>query len=169
MARITFEEKIWAVNEYLNGTDSYQIIADKLMVHESAIIKWVRIFQHHGENALRKKYTNYSVEFKLDVLTYMNETGASFLETAAVFNISGPSSILAWQKRMETSGVEALIPKKKGRPTMKEKSKKTVSLKQSKETLQEEVERLRMENAYLKKLNALVKEKEQSQRNSKLK
>lgn len=124
MARITFEEKLWAVNEYLNGTDSYQNIADRLMVHESAIIKWVRIFQHHGENALRKKYTNYTLEFKLDVLTFMNGTGASFLETAAVFNISAPSSILAWQRQMEMSGVEALIPKKKGRPPMKEKAKK---------------------------------------------
>jgi transposase-like protein len=167
MTKITFEEKLAAVNEYLNGTDSYQSIADRLMVHESAIIKWVRIFQHHGENALRKKYTNYTSEFKLDVLTFMNETGASLLETAAVFNISAPSSILAWQRRVETSGVEALIPKKKGRPPMKEISKKTLPLKHSKETLQEEVERLRMENAYLKKLNALVREKERSPRNSK--
>ena len=35
--------------------------------------------------------------------------------------------------------------------------------------LQEEVERLRMENAYLKKLNALVKEKEALQHNLKRK
>ncbi|TWT02952.1 transposase [Planomicrobium sp. CPCC 101079] len=52
---------------------------------------------------------------------------------------------------------------------MKEKPKKPVPSMESNETLQEEVERLRMENAYLKKLNALVKEKERSQRNSKLK
>lgn len=167
MTKITFKEKLWAVNEYLNGTDSYQVIADRLTVHESAIKKWVRMFQHQGENALRKKYTNYTLEFKLDVLTFMHETGASFLETAAVFNISAPSSILTWQRRMETSGVEALIPKKKGRPPMKKKPEKPTTTVKPKESLQEEVERLRMENAYLKKLNALVKEKERSQRNSK--
>jgi transposase len=60
-------------------------------------------------------------------------------------------------------GIDALIPKKKGRPSMKKKqTKKIESAEGSVEALQAEVERLRMENAYLKKLNALVQNKEKS-------
>ena len=40
--------------------------------------------------AFEKRYTNYSAQFKLDVLNYMNEHGTSINETAAIFNI--PSS-----------------------------------------------------------------------------
>ena len=39
------------------------------------------------EEAFKKRYTNYSSQFKLDVLNYMNEHGTSINETAAIFNI----------------------------------------------------------------------------------
>ncbi|MNR58568.1 hypothetical protein D3C85_1795990 [compost metagenome] len=48
---------------------------------------------------------------------------------------------------------------KKGRPSLKKENKQSVP-EGSPEALQAEIERLRMENAYLKKLNALVQSKE---------
>jgi hypothetical protein len=45
---------------------------------------------------------------------------------------------------------------------MKKESKKSTPVEGSVEALQAELERLRMENAYLKKLNALVQNKEKS-------
>jgi transposase len=60
-------------------------------------------------------------------------------------------------------GIDALQPKEKGRPSMKKGMKELKSqtlVEGSLEALQAEVERLRMENAYLKKLNALVQNKE---------
>jgi len=60
--------------------------------------------------------------------------------------------------------MDALQPKKKGRPSMKKETKKTQLVEESIEALRTENERLRMENAYLKKLNALVQEKEKLQR-----
>lgn len=77
--------------------------------------------------------------------------GTSIRETAAIFNI--PS--------YETGGLDALHSKKKERPTMKDKKTKPV-VESSIEALQVESERLRMENAYLKKWNALVQNKKQS-------
>ena len=168
MTKFTFETKIQSVQEYLGGHDSQKEIAERYGVNRQVLQQWIDLYRHHGEEGLWKRYTNYTAEFKMDVLTFMNDTGASFCETAAVFNIPSRTTIMKWKKVVDQNGVDALIPKKKGRPAMKEKPKKTALPKESNETLEEEVERLRMENAYLKKLNALVKEKERSQRNSKL-
>jgi transposase len=52
---------------------------------------------------------------------------------------------------------------------MKKENKKGTSGEGSVEALQEELERLRMENAYLKKLNALVQSKEKLQSKTKRK
>lgn len=69
-------------------------------------------------------------------------------------------------KAFESGGIDALHPQKKGRLSMKKVNqklvKKGISSEGTTETLQEELERLRMENAYLKKLNALVQNKEKS-------
>lgn len=85
------------------------------------------------------------------------------METAAIFNIAAPSTILVWKKKLESKGLDALQSKKKGRPSMKKENKnqlKSTPTEGSVEVLQEEIERLHMENAYLKKLNALVQNKE---------
>lgn len=169
MAKFTVETKLQAARDYVAGLDSQYEIARRYGVNRTVLQEWIERYRHHGEEGFRKRYTNYTAEFKLDVLNFMNETGASSLKAAAVFNIPSGTTVVKWKEAMDRNGVDALIPKKKGRPSMKEKPKKPVPPKESNETLQEEVERLRMENAYLKKLNALVKEKEASQRNLKRK
>ena len=105
----------------------------------------------------------------MDVLNYMNETGASTEEAAAIFNIPSSSTVWNWQHVVETQGIDALKPKKKGRPSMKKKAKKSQPVKDSKEALHAENEQLRMEKAYLKKLHALIQEKEKSQNKTKRK
>ncbi len=102
----------------------------------------------------------------------MNEFGTSVRETAAIFNIPSHSTLLSWQKSLALQGIDALQPKKKGRSSMKKGSKaqKDQTLVEgSVEASQAEVERLKMENAYLKKLNALVRNKEKSPSKTKLK
>jgi transposase len=100
------------------------------------------------------------MEFKMDVLTYMNETGASTEKAAAIFNIPSSSTVWNWKHALEIQGMDALRPKKKGRPSMEKKAKKRKSAKSPEETLRMENEKLRMEIAYLKKLHALIQEKE---------
>lgn len=172
MAKFTAEEKLQIVLRYLKGNESIHNIAKEVSVTPSIVSGWIRLYEQFGLEAFFKSYTSYSLEFKLKVLNYMNETGTSSIDTAAIFNISSPGMIRNWRNAFETGGIVALQPKKKGRPSMKKESK--LSQKQrpaegSVEALRAENERLRMENAYLKKLNALVQEQEKLQTRSKRK
>lgn len=164
------EEKLQAALRYLDGKESSYQIARSMGTNHQAILKWVKQYEYRGENAYLKKYTNYSPQFKLDVLTYMIENGTSLNETAAIFGIAAPSTILQWRKQFETKGFDALQSKEKGRPSMKKETKKQLNqatVEGSPEGLQAEINRLRMENEYLKKLNALVQAKEKSPKKTK--
>jgi len=170
MAKFTSEEKLQAVIRYLEGKESLNEIGKSIGVHHTGILKWVKLYEQHGVEAFIKRYTNYSAQYKLDVLNYMIEHGTSLRETAAIFNIPTPSSIYCWKKRFETKGFDALQSKKKGHPSMKKetnKQPKKVPVEGSPEALQAEINRLRMENDYLKKLNALVQAKEKSPKKTK--
>jgi transposase len=169
LAKIMNEEKIKTVKRYLEGKDGYLTIAKEIGVHRKIVQYWVRRYEFHGEKAFSNSYTNYSLEYKLDVLKYMNENGTSIFETAAIFNLPSDSTLRQWQNLLESHGVDALKSKKKGRPRMKKDTKKTMPIEGSVEALQAEVERLRMENAYLKKLNALVQNKGKSPNKTKRK
>jgi len=172
MSKFTTEEKIQISLRYLEGNESIEKIAEEIKVSPSILSGWVRLYEQHGIEAFIKSYTNYSGEFKLNVLNYMNETGTSSYDTAAIFNISSPGMVRNWRKAFETGGVNALQSKKKGRPSMKKVSKLSKEqppVEGSNEALRAEIERLRMENAYLKKLNALVREQEKLQIKSKRK
>jgi transposase-like protein len=169
MAKFTSEEKIQNVLRYIHGKESIREIAKDIGVHHSVFNAWVRLYEHQGESAFLKSYTSHSTQFKMDVLKYMNEMGTSSIETAAIFNLSSPGMIRSWKLQFEQSGIDALISKKKGRPSMKKETKKTVPAEGTVEALQAKIERLEMENTYLKKLNALVQMQEKLQTKSKRK
>lgn len=158
MVKVAAEEKIQAVKKYLEGNEGLKTVAESVGVTKAMLQTWIRQYQHHGEDSFRKGYAAYSAEYKLEILNYIKEHGTSIREAAGIFNIPTHSLILGWKKQVETKGVDALIPKKKGRSSMK-KEEKTAPAEGSIEALQAEIERLRMENAYLKKLNALVQSK----------
>ncbi|QAV07620.1 IS3 family transposase [Bacillus vallismortis] len=155
MAKFKNEEKINAVLRYINGNESLLGIANHIGVHKRVLQYWVRKYQYHGEKAFLKSYTNYPVQYKLDVLDYMNEHGTSILETAAIFNLPSDSTLWNWQHVVQTQGADALKTKKKGRPSMKKKTRKQAPAIGSIEALQAENERLRMENEYFKKVECL--------------
>jgi len=166
MAKFTTEEKLQIIQRYLEGKDSYLDLARESHVHKSVVQGWVRLYELQGVQGFYKGYTNYSIEFKLGVLNFMSETGTSSVETAAIFNLPSSGMVRNWRIQFANGGIDALQPKKKGRPSMEKETKlKKVQplVEGSLEALRAENERLRMENAYLKKLNALVQEKEKLQ------
>ncbi|HWJ80498.1 MAG TPA: IS3 family transposase [Ureibacillus sp.] len=158
MAKFTAEKKLQAVLRYLNGNESFKVIAQSLGADDKIIRVWKKQYEHNGVEAFVKRYTNYSAQFKLDVLNYMIENGTSLNETAAIFGIAAPSTILQWHKKYETQGFDALQSKKKGRPSMKKETKnqpKQTLVEGSTEALQARIKQLEMENDYFKKVECL--------------
>jgi transposase len=152
------------VEQYLAGPDGYKNLGHRHRVHPSAIRKWVALYRLHGDAGLQKKHTYYSAEFKLSVLTHMHKHGLSYTQTAAVFNIRSMGNIGIWERQYDNGGFPArpVRPRRRPKP-MPDKPKDAPQLPAGEtRTLKEvlaENEYLRMENAYLKKLDALIQEK----------
>ena len=168
MKRFSKEEKLMAVKKYLSDEGSFKRIGDSIGADEGDLRSWVQRFQYHGDEAFKNSYARYSVKDKLDVLNYMKEQGTSIRETATIFNIKSTRTLRRWRTLHENGGIDALKPKEKGRPSMKKrKIKKGNSTTQSIDALQAELEYLRTENAYLKKLKALVQKTSQHEKKQK--
>lgn len=184
MAKYSDKFKIQIVMEYLDGKLGFKRLADKHgLPNRSVIQTWVRNYKEFGLIGLSKKQNKqvYSVQFKLTVLNFMKQTGASYQDTASEFKLMNRTLIASWQRKFLNEGIEGLEEKSKGRPPMSKKTKiapvnqeKTISRE---EQLERENELLRLEVAYLKKLKAfrenpdafLEKHKQQSPLNSKKK
>lgn len=103
----------------------------------------------------------YTPEFKKTVIETMMKEKLSYQETARVFAISGHERIRSWERIYLTDGPEGFAVERRGRGS---KGRPTKLPKQVEEDLLAEVQRLRAENEYLKKLQALVLEDERRQR-----
>lgn len=127
----------------------------------STIHRWIRRYNEHGiEGLVKRQKSSYSGEFKQNVIEYMHNNHLSTNETAIHFNLSGNYIVSKWESIYYEKGPQGLYIERRGRPkNMSSKSKKKNLNKESEEDLIAENQRLRMENEYLKKLNALVQER----------
>jgi len=162
MAKYSVETKMAVVQYYVKGNDSYKGTANHFGVNKSDVIKWVAAYKNNGTEGLIVKNRSYTGEFKLHVIEYMQTHRLSARSTAAKFNIPGFTIVCKWERIYLEEGIDALFQDNRGRPKKMNPKKKSKLNKQETEDLLAEVQRLRMENEYLKKLNALIQEKEKS-------
>ena len=170
MSKYSEQFKLSLVQQYLSGTDGLKFIAREHRLEHSLIRRWVSAYQQHGISGLQTKYVVYSAEFKLKVLERMRLDESSQEQAAALFDIRSPAQIGVWKRGYDQHGLEALTPRPKGRPRRMSDSSSPKRINspaddasRSREDLLEEVHQLRMENAYLKKLRALVQAEQQVQ------
>lgn len=98
----------------------------------------------------------YTPEFKIKVVETMRKEKLSYREAARQFEIPDHKMVSKWERIYLEEGADGLRIERRGRKSTGRppKLKKDVE-----EDLIAEVQRLRAENAYLKKLNALVAER----------
>ncbi len=159
MSKYSSEFKLKVINYYKEG-HGFLTTAKYFDIPAMATVqKWVRKYETNGIKGLMKNMkTSYSGEFKQNVVEYMHNNHLSCLETAIKFNLQGADVVGKWERIYYEEGPQGLYIERRGRSkNMSSKPKKLDN--HVEEDLIEEVQRLRMENEYLKKLNALVQER----------
>lgn len=100
----------------------------------------------------------HSPEFKISVIMDMRENHLGFREAERKYNIQH-SVIAKWERRFLEEGAEGLMKERRGSGTGARRGRPPKLDKTVEEDLIAENQRLRMENEYLKKLDALVRER----------
>lgn len=167
MKKYTEQFKVGVVEQYLTGEAGFTAVSRQHGVPRSLLRRWVAFFRLHGVEGLRPKSVSYSGEFKLSVLRHMWENGLSLGQVSAIFDVRDQCAVGKWQRSYDaaglvglginsTSGVESMSSSvtkvKKPDPSIPDSEK-------SQQDLLAELNWMRMENAYLKKLDALVQAK----------
>lgn len=161
MAKYSYEEKLEAVKRVIDDGMSIKASARILGAGPTPVLRWVSRYNQFGPEGLLMKHGSYDGSFKVSVIEYMHENHLSLFQTAVKFGIPNDTTVGKWERIYYEEGPQGLFQGRRGRPRkMNSDSKRTAKLnKETEEDLIAEVQRLRMENDYLKKLQALVQER----------
>lgn len=170
MSKYDEEFKRRVVEDYLAGSSGgLKAVAKKHGVGKTTLEQWVEAYRQHGQDALvaPTRKARYTAEFKLSVLQRMGDEELSCQETRALFNLRGTHTVRDWERRYREGGLEALHPKPApGRPRKMPTpppSQPEFDDSRSREELLRENRRLRAEVDVLKKLDALVRARKQTE------
>lgn len=167
MMKFSYEQRLEAVLNIKEKHMSIRKSAKLLGCNFESLRRWLKRYEHFGVEGLVLEARSYSGDFKQHIVEYMHENHLSIFKTAVLFGLPNDGALGRWNKLYIEEGPQALYKSTCGQnnPMPADKSKKEKKLKNNvpskeiEEDIIAENERLRMENAYLKKLNALVQER----------
>ena len=125
MAKYSTEFKMKVVKEYLETNISYKSLSNKYGIPNESVIKiWVNAYKSQGYEGIKVKRENtqYTLEFKLNVVKLYLTGEMSYQSLANELKINNPSIITRWVKDFREKGIEGLKSKKRGRPSKMSKS-----------------------------------------------
>ena len=175
MAKYSFELKKQIVLEYLSGGGGSNFLANKYGIPQGKMIRnWINSYKAFGDDGLRRsrEKKNYSFEFKLHVVELYLSNEVSYQDLAISQGINNHAMIAKWVNDFRIAGPDALRPKKKGRKKSLDSNEKMKTAVQNVDKttidtsaehikqLEDELLKLRIENAYLKELRRLRLEEE---------
>ena len=178
MSKYSFELKKQIVLEHLETGIGSKLLAKKYNVKSPRQIRqWIHNYDKFGSEGLKRsrENQNYSFEFKLYMVQSYLSNEVSYKELALANGITNYTMISRWVEAFRVAGPDGLRPRKKGRKktlnkevinsgiqTSEEKTVDT-SVEHVKE-LEDELLKLRIENAFLKELRRLRLEDEAKMR-----
>ena len=168
MKKHSLETKLKAIRMVTDEKWSHGYVANEIGTAKVVIQRWLAFYEAHGIDGLISKNNNYSGEFRVRVVEYLLRNNLSYFRAAVYFNIPSDMEVGRWAKLYLSQGPSALYKKgERSTDTMKREYSRTQGKdykEMTKKELLKEIERLDCENAYLKKLDALVQEKEKSEK-----
>ena len=137
---------------------------DASQVNRTPFVRQYGILLTNGVLFMPKGVPNkrYTGEFKQEVVETMQREKLSHKEVARLYGITAHDRVASWERIYLEEGPEGLYIERRGRGSKGSPPKKLKP--EVEEDLLAEVQRLRAENAYLKKLNALVAERVRQER-----
>ena len=174
MAKYSIELKLRIVEDYQKNGGGYGYLAEKYGINDkSQVRKWIKAYEKLGVDGLRRsrQQKKYTFEYKLHVVELYLSSEVSYQELALREGINNPAMLVKWVNDFRLAGPDALRPKKKGREkslNSKDNIKRTTSIEtvsvdtsaEHVKQLEEELLKLRIENAFLKELRRLRLEEE---------
>ena len=169
--RHNLESKLMIVKYVLDEKHSFWEASDFFDVAYQTIRTWVKHYEHEGISGLTIKNKGYSGEFRVYVIEYMRKHKLSLAQTAIQFSLPDHTRVRIWNKIYDEKGPQYLMEEHRGRKKMKNTEKSNKQKKNNskmnnsaEKELLKKIEYLETENAYLKKLNALIQDKEKSKK-----
>ena len=174
MAKYSTEFKMKVVKEYLESNISYRSLSDKYCIPSKiVVINWVNAYKSQGYEGLKvkRKNTQYALEFKLNVVNLYLKGEMSYQSLANDSKINNPSMITRWVNDFREKGIEGLKPKKRGRPSKMPKSQKKSKVNSStnltklendsltQAQLKEKIKKLEEKNYWLQLENDAIKKR----------
>jgi len=154
--------KIQAVQDYLSGNGSLRQIIDKYKItNKKQLRNWIKKYNSHSSIKSNEGGGTYAMtkgrvttwQERIDTVLYCLAHNYDYLNTAKNFQVSYPQ-VYQWVKKYEEGGEDALKDGR-GRKRIIEELSDTDRQKLAVKKLESENERLRAENALLKKLQEL--------------
>ena len=162
--KYSIEFKQQVAQHYLNSDDGAKKTARLFGIDHGAVRRWTEHWKVNGVSGFTIPAKSYSAEFKESVVLWMQQHNQSSRKAAANFKISAACTVSKWERLYREGGIMALHDKRRGSPVksanQKSSDKKTDTTSPEFRSVEEELEYLRAENAYLKKLHALIREKQ---------
>ena len=174
MAKYSFDFKKEVVLAYLNGEGGYRYLAQLYGIpSKHRIEEWVCNYNAFGDKGLMRSRKNeiYSFEKKLSVVELYLTSELSYQDVALKEGILNPAIIVKWVNDFRVAGPDALRVRTRGRKKTVDITNKNVNSSVTEATpvdtsteyvkqLEDELLKLRIENAFLKELRRLRLEDE---------
>jgi transposase-like protein len=156
------ELKLTAVRDYLSGEYSqYEIVRLYEISSRSVLQGWINKYNSHrdlkdtpeGRTSSMTKGRKTTWDERLTIVSYCLKNGKNYHKTAEVYEVSY-QQVYQWVKKFEHGGDGALRDKRgRNKEEIELSTEEKIKLEMKK--LERENERLRAENAFLKKLEEI--------------
>jgi transposase len=158
----TLAEKLEVIHQSKLGYGCSHI-SQRMSISETMVVRWLRRYRQFGLSGLSKPSTRtiLSLSMKEKLVREVLEKSLSCQTVALRYQVS-ETAVHTWVTKVRQGGYAALTGcKKQSQPStyMNQQKKKKQLPRTDLEKLEAEVLYLRAENAYLKKLRALVEER----------
>lgn len=156
------ELKLAAVQDYLSGDYSYSEVTRNYEISSTTLLrKWIKKYTSHrelkdtskGRTTTMTKGRNTTLNERIEIVFYCIENGKDYQTAAETFKVSY-QQVYQWVKKYENGGEEALRDKR-GRKKEEVELSAEQKMKLEMQKIERENERLRAENAFLKKLEEI--------------